>query len=75
MRPVRRYPPSTRSATHVDSSTGMSLPTSAWPAAKTSPSTAASRIQRSDVSPARSSSVAMPTQYECMLIASAVAGA
>ena len=41
---------------------GMSLPASAWPAAKTSPSTAASRIQRSDVSPARSSSVAMPIQ-------------
>ena len=30
---------------------------------------AASRIQRSDVSPARSSSAAMPIQYECMVIA------
>lgn len=53
----------------------MSLPVSACPAANTSPAAAASEIQRSDVSPVRSSSVAIPIQYECIVIASAVAGA
>ena len=38
--PVISQPPSTRSACDVDSSTGMSLPASPWPAAKTSPSAA-----------------------------------
>ena len=40
----------------------MSLPVSAWPAAKTSPATTRSEIQRSESSPARSNSAAMPVQ-------------
>ncbi len=75
LRPVNRYPPSTRSAFVLESSTGRSLPDSAWPAAKTSPRPAASSIQSQDLSPAPCSVCATPTQYVCMFVPRAVAGA
>ena len=60
--PVMRQPPSTRSAFEVDRRPGMSLPCSAWPAAKTSPAAASLRTHSQDLSPLRQRSAASPTQ-------------
>ncbi len=60
--PLIAQPPSTRSASALDSSNGRSLPASPWSAANTSPSAAFSRIQRHDSSPALSRSAATPVQ-------------
>jgi hypothetical protein len=62
-RPVIRQPPSTRLADVVDSATGMSLPTSACPEARMSPSATYPMIRSaSHCRPMRYRSAAMPTQ-------------
>ena len=70
-----RQPPGTRSARVVDSAIGMSLPASPCPEARTSPDVAQSRIRWPNGWPKRARSAPSPTQYRCMLVDKAVAGA
>ena len=62
LRPVNLYPPGTFSALVADITIEVSLPGSAWPAAKISPLPASSRMNPTDLSPMRQLSAAVPTQ-------------